>query len=106
MSVPNFRCNKYPCYNLSIALVIVILLTDPPNISPAQPSAVFLAVEAKSTPDIGFCEAIRSKQTISLDCFSGEKTFCCDDEEVTLWNNVTKWSKKCCTESEYVLQNA
>lgn len=60
----------------------------------------------RSSPDIGLCETIINNTFTSLECLRGQENFCCNTELLTTIDNVTKWAKKCCTETEFVLQNA
>lgn len=61
---------------------------------------------AKSSPDVGICETIHNQTVVMLDCLSGQDNFCCQDEQVITHNNVTRWTKRCCSEKDFVLQNA
>lgn len=59
----------------------------------------------RSAPDIGVCDTIVNKTSVILDCLSGSDNFCCKTEKLITWNHVTRWGKRCCSESEFVLQN-
>lgn len=92
---------------LMITAILIVHADDVRRYYMANPRPIKSTfVEAKSTPDIGFCEGIQDSQPVMIDCFSGDQNFCCNDKKEVLWNNVIKWSKRCCTEAEYVLQNA
>lgn len=61
---------------------------------------------ARSAPDLGLCKVVHDGKIKTIDCLSGTAVFCCQTDKAKLWNNVTMWSNRCCTESEFVLQNA
>jgi len=66
-----------------------------------------VCIEAsRSAPDIGLCESVEDKQPVLLDCLSGSKNFCCNTDLVEISGNLTKWAKRCCSETEFVLENA
>jgi hypothetical protein len=66
---------------------------------------ISIAESAQSAADIGVCESFRDGQFITLDCLSSSKSFCCRDTIVTSERNITRLSKKCCSEEEFVEEN-
>lgn len=70
-------------------------------------SRVYLVHAYRSSPDIGICETIKDNTLVSIDCIHKQENFCCDTTELlTTTDDIGKWGKKCCSEAEFVLQNA
>ena len=82
--------------SLTIVVIMMALFCLLGCVPPVEP--------ARSSADIGICESHKDGRMTNIDCLSGAANFCCFDKLVHL-SNVTKWSKKCCTESEYVQEN-
>lgn len=62
------------------------------------------AEAARSSPDIGLCESVVNNSFTYIDCLSGNKNFCCNDKQYLL-RNLTRWSRRCCSEAEFVREN-
>lgn len=94
----NYKCsNKQGDFNCVAYLLVIIVYFSKINIICAH----------RSSPDIGLCETIINNTFTSLECLYGQENFCCSTGELLKTkDNVTKWAKKCCTETEFVLQNA
>lgn len=61
---------------------------------------------AETSPDFGLCDTVEDGQLIYIDCLDGSKNFCCRTQEKTLFNGVKRWAKECCTEKDFVIDNA
>lgn len=99
-----YRLRTYECFNKQenslfvTYLLITIIVFLSTRINPIH--------AYRSSPDIGLCETIKNKTPISIECIRGQENFCCNTELLSTTDNVTKWGKRCCTEAEFVLQNA
>lgn len=73
------------------------------------PSKSNLVLAINSYSDIGICQTVVNGTSKPLDCLSpsgpGSPKFCCLDKLVTTENNVGRWSRRCCAEDEFVLEN-
>lgn len=81
-------------HHRSIVIIVIIVL-----------ATIRFAHGTRSSPDIGLCETTVNGTTDTLDCLSGTANFCCLSEPDQTVNKGNIWTKKCCEESEYVLQN-
>lgn len=68
-------------------------------------SSIRFVESSRSAPDIGICDTILNGQPVFIDCLSGHQNYCCNVKLEQTQHNVTKWVKRCCSESEFVSQN-
>lgn len=95
MTIIKWNNNSTTSSTSIVVLFAIVVLTTIRFASGARPS-----------PDIGLCETVVNNTADTIDCVSGTANFCCLKELVKTVNNVNKWTRRCCKESEYVLQNA